>query len=166
MDLGLAGKVAIITGASEGIGRATAERLAAEGAKVALVARDQDNLDRVAGEIAESTGAQVIGISADVTDEAGVIAAVEQVTSLWQGLDILVNNAGTSSVGSFEDLSNDRLDADFALKVKGAIYCTRAALAWLKMQAEGSSATPPPPEARRPPQALNRLLCRAPPASR
>ncbi|MEM7255557.1 MAG: SDR family NAD(P)-dependent oxidoreductase, partial [Pseudomonadota bacterium] len=132
MELGVKGKVAIITGGSEGIGRAAAVRLASEGAKVALVARTQADLDRTAAEIASNTGGEVIGISTDVRDEESVKAMVQQVVDTFGGVDILVNNAGTSSAAKFEDMSNDQIDEDFTLKVKGAIFCTRHTLPHLK----------------------------------
>jgi 3-oxoacyl-[acyl-carrier protein] reductase len=132
MDLGVKDKVAIITGASHGIGRAAAERLAAEGARVALVSRTQAELDAVAAEIAATTGAEVIGVAADVRDEDSVRAMVQAVTERWRRIDILVNNAGTSSAASFEDMTDEQVLDDFRLKVMGAIYCTRHALPYLK----------------------------------
>lgn len=132
MDLQLTGKVAIITGGSEGIGRATAERLSAEGALVAIASRTQADLDRVAAEISEASGVEVLGIATDVRDEASVQELVSAVVEKWGRLDILVNNAGTSSAAPFEKMSNEQLDEDFTLKVKGAIYCTRYALPHLK----------------------------------
>ena len=132
MDLGVEGKVAIITGGSEGIGRAAAERLSAEGAKVALVARTQADLDRVAAEISGQTGNEVIGLGTDVRSEDAVKAMVDAVVAKWGRIDILVNNAGTSSASRFDDMTDDQLDEDFTLKVKGAIYCTRHTLPHLK----------------------------------
>ena len=132
MDLGIAGKVAIVTGGTHGIGRAAAERLSAEGAKVAIAARTQSDLDRVAAEISNATGQEVAGISTDVSDEASVRAMVEAVAARWGRIDILVNNAGTSSAAPFPDMSNERVMEDFTLKVMGAIYCTRHALPYLK----------------------------------
>ncbi len=132
MDLGVAGKVAIITGGSDGIGRAAAERLSAEGALVAVVSRTQSDLDTVAAEIAAATGNEVVGIAADVSDESAVEAMVKSVVDRWGRLDILVNNAGTSSASRFEDMTNDQVEEDFTLKVMGAIYCTRHALPHLK----------------------------------
>lgn len=133
MDLLVTGKVAIITGGSEGIGRAAAERLSAEGALVALVARTQSDLDRVAAEISAATGNEVIGIATDVRDEKAVAAMIERVIERWQRLDILVNNAGTAAVGPFEKMTDDRIEADFSLKVMGAVYYTRHALPHLKL---------------------------------
>ncbi|MEM7079756.1 MAG: SDR family oxidoreductase [Pseudomonadota bacterium] len=132
MDIGVGGKVAIITGGSEGIGRAAAERLSAEGALVAIASRTQADLDRVAAEISASSGNEVIGIATDVRDEAAVEALIKHVVERWGRIDILVNNAGTSSAARFEKMTDEQLDDDFSLKVKGAIYCTRHALPYLK----------------------------------
>ena len=133
MDLQVKNKVAIITGGSEGIGRAVAERLSKEGALVAIAARTQSDLDRTAAEISAASGNEVIGVAADVRDESSVKTLVDTVITKWGRLDILINNAGTSSASRFEDMSNEQLDDDFALKVKGAIYCTRHALPHLKV---------------------------------
>ena len=132
MDLGVEGKVAIITGGSEGIGKAAAWRLSREGAKVAIVARTQADLDKSAAEISADTGNEVIGIATDIRDENAVKAMVDSVASRWGGVDILVNNAGTSSAARFDDMTNEQLDEDFTLKVKGAVYCTRYALPHLR----------------------------------
>jgi NAD(P)-dependent dehydrogenase (short-subunit alcohol dehydrogenase family) len=132
MDLGLAGKVAIVTGASDGIGKAAAYRFAAEGASVALVSRTASDLETVAAEIGGETGSTVISAPADVSDEEAVKSAVETSADRLGGIDILVNNAGTSSASSFEEMTNEQLDVDFSLKVKGAIYMTRYALPYLK----------------------------------
>ena len=132
MDLGLAERVAIVTGGTHGIGRAASERFSAEGAKVAIIARTQADLDSVAAEISGSTGQEVIGVAADVSDEASVRAMVESVAARWGRIDILVNNAGTSSGARFDEMSNERVMEDFTLKVMGAIYCTRHALPYLK----------------------------------
>ncbi len=138
MDLGLAGKVAIVTGASDGIGKAAAARLAMEGASVALVSRTASDLERVAAEISSETGSTVIAAPADVSDEDAVKNAVEMVAEKLGGIDILVNNAGTSSASRFEEMTNEQLDIDFSLKVKGAIYMTRYALPYLKESDCGS----------------------------
>jgi 3-oxoacyl-[acyl-carrier protein] reductase len=132
MDLGVTGKVAIITGGTHGIGRAAAQRLASEGARVALVARTQDDLDAVAAELAAATGGEVLGVAADVADEASVRAMVQAVAERWGRIDILINNAGTSSAARFEDMTDAQVLEDFTLKVMGAIYCTRHALPYLK----------------------------------
>lgn len=132
MDLKVSGKVAIITGGSEGIGRAAAERLSNEGALVAIASRTQDDLDRVSTEISTASGNEVIGIATDVRDEASVERLMAAVVEKWGRLDILVNNAGTSSAARFDKMTDAQLDDDFSLKVKGAIYCTRHALPHLR----------------------------------
>jgi 3-oxoacyl-[acyl-carrier protein] reductase len=133
MELGLEGKVAIITGGSEGIGRAAALRLSNEGARVAIVARTQEDLDRTAAEISAASGHEVIGIAADMRDEDAVRAMVDAVVQRFGGVDILVNNAGTSIAGKFADMTNELLDEDFGLKVKGAVFATRHAYPYLKI---------------------------------
>lgn len=132
MDLGLEGKVAIVTGASHGIGRAAAERLSEEGARVALVSRTQSTLDEVSKEISGRTGYEVIGVAADVADESAIERMVETVIATWGQVDILINNAGTSSAATFDRMTDEQVMEDFGLKVMGAIYCTRHALPHLK----------------------------------
>ena len=134
MDLDLKGKVAIVTGGSNGIGRAAAERLSIEGALVALVSRTQADLDRVAEEINAASGNDVAGFAADVRDEDAVKSMVAAVVSKWGGVDILINNAGTSSASRFEKMTNEQVEEDFMLKVMGAIYCTRHVLPQLKVR--------------------------------
>ena len=138
MDLGLTDRVAIVTGGSNGIGRAAAQRFSEEGAKVAIVSRTASDLETVAAEISASTGNEVMAAPADVSDEAAVEAAVNSVAERFGGIDILVNNAGTSMASKFEDMTNETLDIDFALKVKGAIYMTRYALPHLKNSTGGA----------------------------
>ncbi len=138
MDLGLNGKVAIVTGGSDGIGRAAATRFSEEGAKVAIVSRTASDLETVATELSAATGNEVMSAPADVSDEAAVKSAVNSVVARFGGIDILVNNAGTSSAAKFEDMTNEQLDIDFTLKVKGAIYVTRYALPHLKQSSAGA----------------------------
>ncbi len=132
MDLGVQDKVAIITGGTYGIGRAAAERLSSEGARIALVARTQADLDRAATEISTRTGNEVLGIATDVADETSVQAMVSTVLERWNQIDILVNNAGTSSAARFEKMTDEQVLTDFNLKVMGAIYCTRHTIEHLK----------------------------------
>ena len=138
MDLGLQGKVAIVTGGSDGIGRAAATRFSEEGAKVAIVSRTASDLEAVAAGISAATGNEVMPAPADVSDEGAVEAAVNAVAQRFGGIDILVNNAGTSSAAKFEDMTNEQLDIDFTLKVKGAIFMTRYALPHLKQSSGGA----------------------------
>ena len=132
MDLGVEGKVAVVTGGSDGIGFAAAHRLSAEGAKVVLVSRTQADLDAAAERIASSTGNEVVGMAADVRDEAAVEATMKGVVERFGRIDILINNAGTSSAARFDKMTNDQVEEDFTLKVMGAIYCTRHAIAELR----------------------------------
>ncbi|HEU5432230.1 MAG TPA: SDR family NAD(P)-dependent oxidoreductase, partial [Thermomicrobiales bacterium] len=103
-----AGKRAIVTGASSGIGRATAMRLAREGARVALIARGRERLDAIVAEIDPAAGA--IALAADCADEASISAAVDRAATTFGGLDIVVSNAGIELLG--EDDRVDRLDLD------------------------------------------------------
>ena len=138
MDLGIAGKVALVTGASFGIGKAAAMRFAMEGAKVALLARNPVDLDAAAADIRSTTGGEVIIAPADVSDEKAVESAVNEVAEKLGGIDILVNNAGQGNANRFEDMTNELVDSDFAVKVKGAIFMTRYALPYLKQSECGA----------------------------
>jgi 3-oxoacyl-[acyl-carrier protein] reductase len=102
MELGLQGKVAAITGGSEGIGRATAFRFCEEGARVAVCARREDALQTTAKEIEAATGGEVLAVRADVTDAADCARFIQQTVERFGRLDILVNNAGRSSAMPFE----------------------------------------------------------------
>lgn len=132
MDLGVTGKVAIITGGSEGIGLAAATRLSQEGARVALVARTQADLDARVSALTADTGHEVAGMACDMRDEDAVAGMVKQVVERFGGIDILINNAGTSMATTFADMTNEMVDEDFGLKVKGAIYAVRHAYPHLK----------------------------------
>jgi NAD(P)-dependent dehydrogenase (short-subunit alcohol dehydrogenase family) len=134
MELGLKGKCALVTGATQGIGRATALLLAREGAKVALVARGQEGLDRCAKEIS-SAGGEALAVQGDVTRAADVERAVKEVSARFGGLDILVNNAGTSMHGAFESVDDAMWQADLDLKLMAAIRLSRLAVPL--MQARG-----------------------------
>jgi len=138
MDLGLNNKVAIVTGGSDGIGKAAATTMAAEGAKVAIVGRTQEKLDKAVAEIQSESKGTVIGVAADVSVESDVQTMVETVVSEFGGVDILVNNAGTSSATALEKMTDEQLKIDFGIKVYGAIYCARAALPHLKKSGKGA----------------------------
>lgn len=131
MELGLEGKVALVTGGSEGIGRATALRLAREGVRVAICARRKDVLERTATTLREQ-GGKIFAYAADVTRPAEVEQLIAAVVSEFGRLDILVNNAGTASAHPFEDISDDVWQADLDLKLHAAVRTTRAALPYLK----------------------------------
>jgi 3-oxoacyl-[acyl-carrier protein] reductase len=136
MELGLKGKVAIVTGGSEGIGRATALRLAEEGAHVAICARRKEPLDQVGSEI-QKLGAQGLALVADMSKAADVERFIKAVADRFGRIDILVNNAGTSKRGAFLELTDEEWSADIELKVFGAIRCTRLAVPYMKKQGGG-----------------------------
>jgi len=136
VDLGLKGKVAVVTGGTEGIGRATALKLAQEGAKVAICARRADLLDKTAAEIGK-TGAEVLAVAADMSKLADIEHFMKAVIERFGRLDILVNNAGTSARGKFLEVDDATWSADLELKLFGAIRCTRLAVPHMKQQGGG-----------------------------
>ena len=121
MDLGLQDKVAIITGGSDGIGKAAALSMSKEGANVVIVARGQEMLDQAAEEIRAATEGVVVPISADVTGSDTAERVVQTALDRFGRLDILVNNAGTSMAKGFEQVSQEDWEFDFELKVWGAV---------------------------------------------
>ena len=136
MDLGLTGKVAIVTGGTQGIGRATALTLAREGAAVAIAARGQERLDRTAAEI-RAAGGRVAAIRADVSQAADCERVVAEAVKTFGRLDILINNAGTSATGEFAAASDAVWQADFDLKLFAAIRLARLAIPHMKRQGGG-----------------------------
>lgn len=138
MNLGLQGKTAIVTGGSKGIGFATAMALAAEGAKVALVARGLEALQKAAEQIAAQTGQEPLVFAADVSEEQDVRMAVEKTVERFGSVDILVNNAGTSAARPFEEVSQDMWEADLDLKLFGAVHFSRAAVPYMRQNGGGA----------------------------
>jgi len=130
----LQGTVAIVTGASSGIGEATAEALAAEGATVAIAARRRDRLEALAERIRPH--ADVLVLETDVTDEASARAMVERTVSEFGRLDTLVNNAGVMLLGPILDAPLEEWKRMVELNLLGLLYCTHAALPHLLRGAE------------------------------
>ncbi len=128
MGLGLTEKVAIITGGSEGIGKATARSMAEEGARVVIVARRPDVLEAAAEEINRTATGEVLPVPGDVTDRVTITRIVKTALDRFGRIDILVNNAGTSMAKPFEAVSDDEWEADFDLKVWAAIRFIRAVI--------------------------------------
>jgi len=134
---GLTGSVALVTGASSGIGAATARALAAEGASVALVARRLDRLEELASEIGES-GGRALPIEADVADLAAAESVVERTVSEYGSLDILVNNAGVMLLGPILDAPVEEWQRMVDVNLLGLLYCAKAAIPQLLEAAENN----------------------------
>ena len=132
----LAGTVALVTGASSGIGEATALALAASGAKVALAARRTDRLDAVVRQI-EDAGGEALALVCDVTEEAQVNQTVQAVKEKWGRLDVLVNNAGIAVLGPVLGADTSEWRRAFNINVLGLMYATHAALPLMKAQGRG-----------------------------
>jgi NADP-dependent 3-hydroxy acid dehydrogenase YdfG len=135
--LPLESTVALVTGSSSGIGAATASRLAAEGAAVALVARRRDRLDDLASAVRRDGGTALV-VQADITKREQAVAAVEQAAAELGRLDMVVNNAGVMLLGPALDTPADEWDRMVALNVQGLLYITHAALPHLARAAEDS----------------------------
>ena len=131
MELGLKGRVAIVTGASKGIGRAVAMELAGEGCDLAISARGLDELNKVREQVL-ARGVRCIVRHVDITKPADIETLVSGVRTEFGRLDILVNNAGGARPGTFATLTDDDFHSDYDLKVLGQIRCTRSALPLLE----------------------------------
>jgi 3-oxoacyl-[acyl-carrier protein] reductase len=136
-DLGLAGKVAIVTGGSEGLGLACVERFVRCGAKVAACARRKDVLERNIDGIRRATGGEILAMATDVTHGNEVEAFVAATVAQFGGVDILVNNAGTSQAAGFEQVDEATWQYDFDLKVMGAIRLCRLVIPHMKRRGGG-----------------------------
>lgn len=137
MHISLENRVALITGGSQGLGKAMAERFAASGADVVLLARRQALLDEVSASIAKQTGKKIKGYSCDVSDIAQIEATWKLVQAEFGKVDILVNNAGASARHPIDSLSIDKLQADFDMKVKSALRLVQLAVPSMKAQKWG-----------------------------
>ncbi|BCM92558.1 putative oxidoreductase [Abditibacteriota bacterium] len=132
----LTGKVAVVTGASRGIGKAIAERLALEGARVVLTARDE-NLLRDSVVAIQDTGGQATFVALDLREPSTAVQIVETALGAFGGIDIVVNNAGATKRGEFLELDDDDWSDGFALKFFGAVRLLRAA--WPHLKNSGGS---------------------------
>ena len=135
MDLGLAGKVALVTGSSRGIGRGIASRLVEEGADVVFCARGAEQLDEAVR--AAGGPGRAHGIVADVSTEDGAAAVVDAAGSAFGGLDVLVNNVGGSGAATFDGLDAEDLDATLRKNLVPAVLVSRAALPVLRARGGG-----------------------------
>lgn len=132
----LDGKVALVTGANQGIGKGIARGLAAEGAVLVLTARGAEKLKQAADELG-GTETSVLAVPADVTDESQVQALFRKTLERFGRLDILVNNAGAFDGGPLDELSVETWDNVLAVNLRGPFLCTREAMRIMKRQRAG-----------------------------
>src|SRR3989440_8743284 len=137
MDLGLKGKVALVTGGSKGIGKAVARGLAEEGAKVAICARTRAELDTAAAAIAKGTGGEVFPVAGDLTREADVQKIVDTTIGHFKRIDILVNNAGAAPGGLLLDITEEQWQQALQLKFMGYGRCMKAVIPHMLKQGGG-----------------------------
>lgn len=137
MELELAGKVAIVTGGSKGIGRAAALGFVKEGASVVVCARGQAALDETIAAVGPSARERIAGVAADLTDPAAIRRVIEKTVAEFGSIDILVNNAGSARPGDFLKISDDDWKLDFELKFFGYVRMAREAMARMAAQKSG-----------------------------
>ena len=139
-DKELARRIALVTGGGSGIGRAVAQRLAAEGAHVAIGDVDADSARRVADEVTKAVGAgRALGLAMDVTSEASVRAAFEQTVLAWGGLDVLVSNAGIAHSAPVDRMALSDWERSFAVNATGHFLVAREAMRVLIRQGIGGA---------------------------
>jgi 3-oxoacyl-[acyl-carrier protein] reductase len=140
MDLGLKGKIALVTGGSGDIGLAVAHRLTAEGAEVVLTARRAPALRAAANAVADAGGRPVLAVAGDMTRPGDVRRVVGRALARHTRLHILVNSVGAASAGPFARLSKRDWEASFASKVLGQVLCAREVFpTWSGSGGAGSS---------------------------
>ncbi len=131
MDLGFAGATAVVTGGSKGMGRAIAQTLADEGARVAVMARGREALDETVSALIDRGSPDAVGLSVDMKDPAAITDAFSAIGARWGSLNALVHTIGPTD-GSFEDLDDAGWDAALALGTMAGVRCIRAALPLLR----------------------------------
>jgi len=137
MDLRMAGKKAIVTGASEGIGKAITWAFAREGVDVAICARRKEPLEAAAAEIARATNRQIVPITADLTKPADAENLIKKAHAALGRIDILVNNAGSSPGGVLEHLTEEDWAQSLQLKFMGYVRCLKHVLPIMQKQKKG-----------------------------
>jgi NAD(P)-dependent dehydrogenase (short-subunit alcohol dehydrogenase family) len=134
MELGISGKVAIVTGGSQGIGKAIATQLAAEGVRTVIAARKVENLKRAAAEIASATKGEVLPVQADVANLDAVKKLVAGAVGAFGGVDILVNNAAGSGSGALSELTDEDWLRHLDVKLIGYVRCAREVIPHMKQK--------------------------------
>jgi 3-oxoacyl-[acyl-carrier protein] reductase len=141
MDLELDGRVALVTAASKGLGRASATQLAAEGAQVMISARGEEQLAKTAAEIAGATGARVEYCAADVADPADLARLLDETRSRLGGVDVLVNNAGGPPPGGFDALDDEKWYRAHDLNLMSTVRLVRGVLPHMRERGWGRIVT-------------------------
>jgi 3-oxoacyl-[acyl-carrier protein] reductase len=132
LDLGIRGKVALVSASSRGLGRAIAAELAAEGVNLVVCARGAEALSKTAEEIRKSSGVEVVDVAADVSDPSGLARVVAAAFEKFGRVEILVTNSGGPPSGSFESLTPEMWDAAVRLLLTSAVGLARAVLPGMK----------------------------------
>jgi 3-oxoacyl-[acyl-carrier protein] reductase len=137
LDLGLEGRVALVAASSRGLGRAIATELAAEGARVMVSGRDEASLTETAGEMRETTGAEVDYHVADLTREEDIRELVERTAERFGGVDVLITNAGGPPAGSFDTVSDEDWRGAFELNLMSVVRLIRETLPHMRGKGHG-----------------------------
>jgi 3-oxoacyl-[acyl-carrier protein] reductase len=137
MDLGLKQKVALVLAASKGLGRASAEALADEGAHVVIGSRHKEQLEQTAREIAQGTGSRVVAVPTDVTRAEDIANIVATTMKEFGRLDILINNAGGPPLGMFEHFDDEQWKAAFELTLLSTVRLIRQVLPYMRQSGGG-----------------------------
>jgi 3-oxoacyl-[acyl-carrier protein] reductase len=132
VDFGLTGKVAVVAAASKGLGRAVAEEMAAEGCSLVICSRDRSAIEKTASEIGAKTGANVMGLAADVSTSSGIRALFDTAMEKFERVDIVVTNAGGPPSGKFEDTPIEEWERAFHLTLMSAVELVYHALPGMK----------------------------------
>ena len=138
MDLGLSGSTVLVTGASKGIGRASALMLAEEGCDVAINARSPEPLEATAKEIADATGRRVVAIAGDMSNPEDVERVVNETIDALGQIDVLVTCAGSSPGGLIEELTEEHWEVSLGLKFMGYVRSCKAVLPHMRERGSGS----------------------------
>jgi len=136
MELGLKNKIAIVTGASEGLGKSIALALTKEGAKIAISARRSELLNQTCNEIRDN-GGEALCFNGDMTDETAVKTFVKTVVEQWGTVHILVNNVGCATKIPFEEITDEDWKYTIDMNIYSTIFCTRNVLPYMKVQGWG-----------------------------